>query len=104
MKFRIFFTMIILVATTAFGAGQNDILGHWKTEGDESKLEVFKCGEKICVRIAWLKEPNYSDSKEGAVGTPKIDCNNPNPALRNHQLIGLQIMEGFTAVSDDRWE
>lgn len=104
MKVCIISTMILLVAATVFGAGSNDILGLWKTEEDESKLEFLKCGDKICVKIAWLKEPNYTDSREGPVGKPKVDCNNPDPLLKSRPMIGLQIMEGFTATGDDRWE
>jgi uncharacterized protein (DUF2147 family) len=104
MKSLALLTIMLLAATTVFGAGQNDILGLWKTADDESKLEFFKCGEKICVKIAWMKEPNYTDSKEGPVGTPKVDSNNPDVALKNRPMIGLQIMEGFTAVDDSHWE
>jgi len=104
MKTLALFAIILLAATTVFGSGQNDILGLWKTADDESKLEFFKCGNKVCVKIAWLKEPNYTDRKEGPVGTPKVDCNNRDPALKNHPMLGLQIMEGFTAVDNERWD
>lgn len=104
MKLRTLFMMVVMVTTTAFGAGQNDVVGLWKTEGDESKLEFFRCGEKICAKIAWLKEPNYTDSKEGTIGSPKTDCNNPDPALKNRPLTGLQIMEGFTPAGDSHWK
>jgi uncharacterized protein (DUF2147 family) len=104
MKFPTFVAAFLLAATTTFGAGPNDLLGLWKTADDESNLEFFRCGEKVCVRIAWLKEPNYTDGKEGPLGMPKIDRNNPDPALRNRPMVGLQIMEGFTPAGDDRWE
>ncbi len=104
MKIWIFLTAILLAASVAFGAGSDAVVGLWKTPEDESKLEFFKCGDKICVRIAWLKEPNYTDKKEGPVGLPKVDRNNPDPALKNRPMLGLQIMEGFTAAGDGRWE
>jgi len=104
MKTLALFAIIMLAATTVFGAGQNDVLGLWNTADNDSKLEFFKCGEKVCVKIAWLKEPNYTDSKEGPVGTPKVDQFNPDKSLRKRPMLGLQIMDGFTAVSDDRWE
>ena len=52
MKLLTFFASILLTATTAFGAGPSDILGTWRTERDESKVEIFRCGEKICGKIA----------------------------------------------------
>src|SRR5689334_19002239 len=104
MKIWAFFAIFMMVSSTAFSLGPDDLLGLWYTDGQESKLEFFKCGEKVCVRIAWLKEPNYTDKKEGPVGTPKVDRYNPDPAKRTHTLLGLQIMEGFTPVGDNRWE
>ena len=104
MKTLTFFMIALLATTSAFASESNGILGLWYTAEKDSKLEFFNCKDKICVRIAWLKEPNYTDSKEGPVGTPKVDCNNPNPGWRKQPLLGLQIMEGFTAASDNRWE
>ena len=51
-----------------------------------------------------MKESNYTDSKDGPVGTPKVDRKNPDPALRNRPIIGLQVVEGVTATGDNRWE
>ena len=48
---------------TAFGAGPNDILGLWKTEKGDVRVEFFRCGEKICGKIVWLKEPRYVDKQ-----------------------------------------
>ena len=103
MKVLSFLVTVLLTATTAFGAGPSDILGSWKTAGGDSLLEFFMCGEKICGRIAWLKEPNYIDSKDGPVGKIKVDRKNPNPALRKRPILGLQVMKGLTAKGDKRW-
>lgn len=104
MKIRVFLAVVMMAATSAFGAGPDDVLGLWNTEGDESRLEIFRCGAKFCVKIAWLKEPNYTDPKEGPVGAAKVDRNNPDPALKNRAMLGLQIMEGFTAIDGEWWE
>jgi len=103
MKVFIFFATVLLMATTAFGAGQSDILGSWKTAEGDSLLEFVRCGEKICGKIVWMKEPNYMDSKDGSVGTTKVDKKNPDPALRNRPILGLLIMQGLTAKGDNRW-
>jgi len=103
MKLLTCLTIILLSATTAFGAGLNSILGIWKTAMDESKVEVFMCGEKICGKIIWLKNPVYTDSRDGKVGTPVIDRKNPDPALRSRPVLGLRILEGFTAEGDSNW-
>jgi uncharacterized protein (DUF2147 family) len=103
MQVLTFLALILLAATTAFSAGSSGILGIWKTEKDESKVEVFRCGEKICGKIIWLKNPNYTDSRDGVVGTPFIDRKNPDPALRSRLVLGLRIMEGFTEVGGNNW-
>jgi uncharacterized protein (DUF2147 family) len=90
-------------ATTVFGAGLSGILGIWKTAMDESKVDVFMCGEKICAKIIWLKNPLYTDSSDGKVGTPVIDRKNPDPALKSRPVLGLRILEGFTAVGENNW-
>ena len=103
MKILTFSALILLTATTAFGAGPSDVLGIWRTERDESKVEIFRCGEKLCGKIVWLKNPKYTDSTEGRIGTPIIDRKNPDPALRSRPLIGLQIMAGFTEQGGNTW-
>ena len=103
MKIRIVMATVLLSATTAFGAGPGDILGPWTTEGGDSRLEFFKCGDKICGKIVWLKEPDYIASKDGPVGKIKVDRKNPNPALRKRPILGLQVMKGLTPKDDKRW-
>jgi uncharacterized protein (DUF2147 family) len=103
MKAWAFLATVLLTATTAFGAGPSNILGSWKTEGGSSQLEFFKCGDKICGKVIWVKEPNYISNKDGPVGKTKVDRKNPNPALRSRPILGLQIMKGLTAKGGNRW-
>lgn len=104
MKILTFLATVLLTATAAFGAGPGDILGSWKTAGGDSKLELFKCGDKICGKIVWLKVPRYIDSIDGPIGKTKVDWKNPDPALRKRPILGLQIMKGLTAKSNYRWD
>jgi uncharacterized protein (DUF2147 family) len=103
MKFLTLLAALLLSTTTVLGAGTDDILGIWKTELDESKVEVYRCGEKICGKIIWLKRPVYTDSSDGQPGTPVIDRKNPDPALRNRPLVGLEFMQGFSEQGDATW-
>jgi uncharacterized protein (DUF2147 family) len=103
MKILTILAALLLPLATACGAGPGDILGIWKTELDESKVEVYRCGEKICGKIVWLKRPVYTDSNDGQAGTPIIDRNNPDPDLRNRPLTGLQIMQGFIELDGTTW-
>ena len=103
MKISLWIPLLLLAASTAFGASLSDILGIWKTEMDESKVKIFPCGENVCGTIVWLKNPNYLDSSDGKVGTPIIDQHNPDPSLRSRPLIGLRILEGFTPEGNNSW-
>jgi uncharacterized protein (DUF2147 family) len=96
---------IILTASSVFGADADRILGLWNTAENKSKIEIFKCGDKYCGRIAELKEPNYTaDDKDGPVGQPKVDRKNPDPSLRTHPLLGMELMHGFTYSGKNVWE
>jgi uncharacterized protein (DUF2147 family) len=103
MKISLWLTLLLLSATASFGAASNGIFGTWKTEMDESKIEIFMCGEKVCGKIVWLKNPLYTDSRDGDIGTQVIDRKNPDPALKSRPVLGLRILEGFTAEGDDVW-
>jgi uncharacterized protein (DUF2147 family) len=75
MKIWTFFATVLLTATIAFGAGPSNVLGLWKTEGGDSQLELFRCGEKVCGKIVWLKVPNYIDSSPLAMALSGPPCN-----------------------------
>ena len=97
--------MFLLSLSVAFAAGEGNILGLWNTPGNDCKMEIFKCGDKYCGRIAWLKEPYYpADDDQGMAGRVVVDRQNPNPDLRTRPLIGLQIVEGLTYNAKNVWE
>ncbi len=99
------FMSLILMASSALGADGDQILGLWSTKGDNSKVEVFKCGENYCGKIVELKNPNFpADDKEGRAGQPKVDKNNPDPDLRTRPLLGLQLLEGFIYSGGNVWK
>jgi len=96
--------IITIFLTTTAHAGSNDILGLWNNEEKDAQIEIFHCGEKYCGKIFSLKEPNYpKGSQEGVPGTPKLDHNNPNPALRKAPILGLEIMHDFVYDGDNKW-
>ena len=96
---------MILTAVSAYAASGDDILGIWYNQEKDARIQIFKCGEKCCGKVVWLKEPNYpAGSKEGTPGQPKVDHNNPDPALRTRTITGLQIMNDFVFAGDGLWK
>ncbi len=73
------------------------ILGQWLTAEGTSKIEIFRCGEEYCGRIAWLKEPERD-------GKPRVDEKNPDQNLKSRPLLGLEILRGFTFDGEDVWK
>lgn len=79
-------------------SSEAEILGLWLTENDDAVVEIYKCGEKICGKIVDLKETLYpANDKQGMAGQPKVDRENPDRSLRARPIIGLVMVEGFTA-------
>lgn len=103
MKILVFISIALLISTKTFGAGPGDVLGAWKTEGANSKLELFRCGEKICGKIISPKGSDDIKSRDSSVAKAETDSKNPDPALRNRPIIGMEIMKGFTAKGDNQW-
>lgn len=66
-------------------------LGLWYNEPRTGQIEIARCGDALCGTIVWLKRPLRQD------GTPQVDVHNPEPALRDRLILGLQILEGFPA-------
>ena len=97
MRLLLMIPLTIFLATPAFGSAEpGDIFGIWLTEGGSAKVEIFPCGDKACGKVTWLKQPNYMDKSDGPVGAEKVDRKNPDLALRNRPIVGMQVMEGLS--------
>lgn len=72
-------------------------VGVWYTEGKDAKVRIAPCGSKLCGTIIWAQDEN------GRPATTARDDANPNPALRNRPIIGLQIIRDFAPAGPGRW-
>lgn len=98
MKTKLIFLAIMLMAVQ-FGikaqSKADRIVGFYLTVDDEtgkdkSQVQIFKANNgKYYGKIVWLAEPN----KNGKV---KVDEENPDEALRNRPIVGLQLLKGFS--------
>lgn len=75
-----------------------DVKGVWLIETKDAQIELFDCDSKICGKVVWLKEPNNPD------GSPRLDKDNPDAALRSRPLMGHQNVWGMTEVAPGEWE
>jgi len=101
---------ILILATTgivlAGDSGGDAILGLWKTEPDAhgySYVEVVKTGDRYDGRIVYLSKPRYGPDEERP-GEIKVDLNNPDPSVREHRVLGLEILKGFVYKGKGKWK
>jgi uncharacterized protein (DUF2147 family) len=99
------FAVIVAAPQSVRADAQTDVLGVWLNQEKDAKIEMFRCGERYCGKIVWLKEPNYPEgSKDGVPGTPKLDHKNPDPALRKQPVIELVVVRDFEYAGEDHWK
>jgi uncharacterized protein (DUF2147 family) len=94
----------VAAVPSCFAAG-DDILGVWYNQEKDAKIQVYKCADKYCGKIVWLKIPNYPEgSKDGVPGTSKLDHNNPDAALKKQPLMGVQVVRDFVFAGGNQWK
>lgn len=99
MKKLLFTLLILLFFSLTLFSQANRITGFWLTEDGDSQVEVYqKADGKFYGRVVWLEEPLNDDGK------PKVDDQNPDKAMHDTPIIGLEILEGFSYnASKDEW-
>jgi uncharacterized protein (DUF2147 family) len=101
MKKTIIILISLMMTVSAFSQNKkaDDIIGKWMTENNESKVEIYKIGDKYYGKISWLKEPNDKETAK-----PKKDKNNPDAKLRERPVLGMNFVSGFIFDGKDSWE
>lgn len=90
---QLIFIILITISFTAFGQPKPDaIVGEWLTAAKDGKVQIYKSGNKFLGKISWGNRPNGKDT------------NNPDPKLRDQNLIGLVILKDFSFNGKDKWE
>ncbi len=94
-----------LLPVAAAAQPSDAVVGIWLTEpgeqGGRAKVEVQEQDGVFVGRIVWLEEPSFPSGEHA--GEPKIDLENPDPAQRDREILGLTILRGFTYAGDGTW-
>jgi uncharacterized protein (DUF2147 family) len=87
------------VAGMARGAASGSpILGQWITDKKDLIVEVFLKGTQYGARIVWAADNSAAPEK-------RLDEKNPDPALRNRKVFGMEVLDGLTYNETDHcWE
>jgi uncharacterized protein (DUF2147 family) len=93
----LFLLALSVSATTYAQTNPSAIVGEWLSQKKDSRILIYKqsdrrSGDAFFGKIVW-----------GTGGSPK-DEKNPNPALRNRELVGTVILNDFKFDGDDTWQ
>lgn len=72
-------------------------VGYWITDTGKGKIKVSKCGNKLCAKIVWLRDP--LDER----GKPWRDGYNPDPALRRRKVVGISTFRDMRKAGPNLW-
>jgi len=89
MKKILLFSILAVFTLAGFAQKADDISGIWWNQEKTSKIRVEKKDGKYVGTIVYMIPEKYEN------GQPPKDDKNPQAALRNRSLIGLQILSGF---------
>jgi uncharacterized protein (DUF2147 family) len=76
----------------------DDPTGVWAMDNGKVTVQVSPCGGSLCGRIVAMKKPLDKH------GRPKLDKDNPNPALRKRPVVGLTLFRSLKQTGNNQWE
>ena len=79
----------VMLSAPAFAASSGKELGIWYDDSGDGAIKIEPCGDKLCGKIYWLKEPL------NAKGQPLVDAHNPDSTQRTRTICGLPIFGGL---------
>lgn len=94
-KFVILF-LLGIYSLASIAQEADKIVGVWWNEEKTSKIEVKKQDGKYIGTIIYMIPEKYEN------GEPPKDDENPDEALRNRSIVGLQILSGFEYNTKDK--
>jgi uncharacterized protein (DUF2147 family) len=69
------------------------IIGRWTSEKKNLIVEIYKCGgNEYRGKIVWFSDGNEANHPINS----RLDFLNPDPALRNRKLIGMDVLTMLT--------
>lgn len=80
-----------------------DISGCWISEAGTSVIELRERDGAVTGRVVGLEQPLFLPEEDrGTPGAPRSDLSNPEPALRERPIAGLEIVTDLVA-DGGRW-
>nr|WP_321353502.1 DUF2147 domain-containing protein [uncultured Draconibacterium sp.] len=89
MKKLVILFFLGVYALAGFAQEADKIVGVWWNDEKTTKIEVEKKDGKYIGTIVYMIPEKYEN------GQPPKDDENPDPALRERSVVGIQILNGF---------
>jgi uncharacterized protein (DUF2147 family) len=86
-----------LIAIAPGAASGESLDGFWIDEHGEVILDIGRCGNARCGKVAWLQKPRGPDRG------PLRDFRNSDPKLQPRFVCGLTVVTGFKKQKDGTW-
>lgn len=87
-----------LLAAAANAAGPGKEIGTWYDDSGDGAIKIEACGDKLCGKIVWLKDPLNEK------GQPLHDAHNPDAALRTRTICGMPLLGNLARQEDQSWD
>jgi uncharacterized protein (DUF2147 family) len=88
--FSILLSTMLYINITAQNQPQDLVVGIWLSAEKDGKITIYKQGDKYFGKVTWGK-------------IPRKDSENPDPKLRNNDIIGTIILKNFK-FTGKAWE
>ncbi|MBN1820720.1 MAG: DUF2147 domain-containing protein [Prolixibacteraceae bacterium] len=89
MKKVLVLFFLAFYAISAYSQAADKIVGIWWNDEKTTKIKVEKQNGKYIGTIVYMIPEKYEN------GLPPKDDENPDPALRERSVVGLQILDGL---------
>ncbi len=83
---------LTLFAGVALAQSADDAVGTWRHPENGSHVQMYKCGDGLCAKIASVKDGQKTDDK------------NADAAKRSRPIVGLVIMSGAKKSGAAAWQ
>ena len=90
-------SFFLVFSVSVFAQHQDDILGLWVDERQETIIEIYEHEDLYNGRIVWIK-----DSLD-QFGNELRDVRNDDVSLRSRKVIGSDMLLGLKWDEDDTW-
>lgn len=96
MKKLLILFFLGIYALSSYAQEADKILGIWWNDEKTTKIQVEKKDGKYIGTIVYMIPEKYEN------GQPPKDDENPDPALKERSIVGLQILSGFIYSADKK--